>query len=185
MTRMADNDKHPALVAQGDANFPEWDELDATQRKVVLLSPYFNSIRHLCAFAELDPGAIERSRNNDPNFSSAILTARHSPELVMRRMNDALQGLVMYHLGDFLEKEGIPAPQRMKAMDMVLKLNAGSVNQGVNISNFINIPGARSEVEPVIDTTIAPQRRTREQRAAGVPRRERKPHSPKRIEAAK
>ena len=180
---MPDDQKHPALA---EPAFLEWDDLEADQRKVVLLSPYFNNMRTLCAFADLSADTMQGSKDEDPAFAAAILTVRHSPELVMRKMRDGLQGLVMYRLAKLMEDKDVKDTARMKAMDMVLKLSGVGAVAGINVNNFINIAGSKSaETPPVIETeAVEVERRTPEQRAAGVPRRQRKLRSPKRIAAA-
>lgn len=169
--------KHPALAHQTlledlqtyDENNQEglegWATFTPEQKAVLSALPWHTSIPEAIKFVRHDPNAktntfMTNARRNKFFMAAANQRRRFSTSIVRNMIAD-LEGLTAYHLMYYLKNPEVSDTVRLKAMEMVMKIQgeqeqgkdtipAGLVNYGT-----VNMVGNQQNVAPGIERGIA------------------------------
>lgn len=154
-------DRHPALAqqrlssqiaVQDDENIAGihgWETFTPRQKDILLVLPWFGNITDAWRFVRPNDTAKSKTIQNEMSKNSALQEAvqvRKQFKIdIARNMGADMLGLALFHIKHFLEDKEVTDTNRMKAIELTLKMNP-EFNQPLSPfggGNVINIgPGA-------------------------------------------
>jgi len=169
--------KHPALAHQtmlkdletydenNQQSLPGWETFTPEQKNVLAALPWHASIADALRFVRKDPdtntNAFMINARRKPGFMDAATQRKRFSTSIVRNMIADLEGMAAYRLMFYLTSEDVSDVVRIKAMEMVMRLQ-GEVENGkapmpggfVNYGD-VTIVQTQQNLAQGIDHTIA------------------------------
>ena len=169
--------KHPALAHQTmlkdletyDENhqqsLPGWETFTPEQKNVLAALPWHASIADALRFVSKDPdtkiNAFMVNARRKPGLMDAAAQRKRFSTSIVRNMIADLEGMAVYRLMFYLTSEDVSDVVRIKAMEMVMRLqgeseeNKVTMPQGMVNYGDVTIVQNQQNVSSSIDHTIA------------------------------